>query len=75
MVLALLLTACPSDDSDETLRDVEVYRVVIAVLVGDFTPDPPAPDENPIVFVESFVPGGISLEVQVELVSVFSEEY
>lgn len=73
---ALLLAGCPSDtDEDPHDRDASVYRTVINDMVKDFPIQPEDPETLPTLFIESFDPEGISLEVQVEMVADFDDRY
>lgn len=76
LVLALLLLGCGGGtEVDETARDAAIYELVIVdvversgVVLGDA-------EDLPVMFIEAFDADGIALEVQVEVVSNFSEQY
>ena len=74
-LLIVLLTGCPSSGVEGPSREAAIYRVVIAHVADDYAPEPVEPDENPVLYVESFVSGGVSLQDQVELVAAFIDDY
>ncbi len=71
----MLLTACPSEGADEVSREFEVYRAVIADMGARFPTEPVEPDEEPVIYLESFAPDGVSLQDQVDLVAAFDDGY
>lgn len=73
---ALILTSCSSGtDGEPSSRDSQVYTAVIAEVAAGLEVDPPGPESDPILFIESFTPDGIDLEVQVEIVAEFEDGY
>lgn len=78
MLLPLLfLAGCVNgdDDRDNTARDAVIYRVVIADLVERSAVEFDGTEEVPVVFIEAFGADGIPLQVQVEVVAGFIEQY
>lgn len=75
-VAALVLVGCPSTAEDDTHdRDAAVYRTVINDIVKDSPVETEDPETLPTLFVESFDPEGIPLEVQVEMVADFEDRF
>ena len=73
-VAGVLIGCLNSTDGDDTARNAAVYRSVIADVV-DRSGVVLDGEELPVVFIEAFDADGIALEVQVEVVSSFAEQY
>lgn len=72
----LLATACSGErKSDTSDRDASAYEAVISALLEESPPDHEDPDRLPVVYVEAFGQEGISLVVQVKLVTVYAADY
>lgn len=74
-VAGVLLGCVNSTDGDDTARNAAVYRSVIADVVDRSGVALDDVDDLPVMFIEAFDADGIALEVQVEVVSSFAEEY
>jgi len=74
-VAGALIGCVNSTDGDDTARNAAVYRSVIADVVDRSGVALDDVDELPVVFIEAFDADGIALEVQVEVVSSFAEQY
>lgn len=76
MVAVLGLAGCTNGtEVDTTARDAAIYRTVIADIVDRSGVALDASEDLPVLFIEAFDADGIPLEVQVELVSSFIDEY
>lgn len=76
VALAGVLIGCVNGtEVDNTARDVAVYRSVVADVVDRSGVDLDRSEDLPVLFIEAFDADGIPLEVQVELVNSFIEQY
>lgn len=74
--LAGVLIGCASDtEVDDTARNAAIYGSVIADVVDRSGVALESSDDLPVLFIEAFEADGISLEVQVEVVTSFIEQY
>jgi hypothetical protein len=74
--LAGVLIGCGIDtEVDDADRNATIYRSVIADVVGRSGVGLDDSDDLPVLFIEAFEADGISLEVQVEVVTSFIEQY
>ena len=74
--LASVLIGCVnSADVDNTERDAAIYRSVIADVADRSGVVLDGSEDLPVVFIEAFDADGIDLEVQVEVVGSFIEQY
>jgi hypothetical protein len=74
--LASVLIGCGSDSElQDTDRDVAIYRSIIADVADRSDLGPNDSEDLPLLFIESFGADGIGLEVQVEVVASFIEQY
>jgi hypothetical protein len=74
--LAGVLMGCVSDTAvDDTARNAAIYRSVIADVVDHSAVGLDSSDDLPVLFIEAFETDGITLEVQVEVVTSFIEQY
>ena len=72
----VLVTACSSQPKpDTTLRDASAYEAVIGALLQGSPPDRKDPDQLPVIYIEAFGQEGISLTVQVQLVTDYAATY
>jgi hypothetical protein len=74
-VVGVLIGCGSSTEVDDTVRDASIYRSVIVDVVGRSGVVLDGVEDMPVLFVESFDADGIALEVQVEVVSSFFEQY
>lgn len=75
VVFAFLAGCSNGDQTSDMTRDAAIYRSVIIDVVDRSGVDLQGEGDLPVLFVEALGPDGIPLEVQVELVSGFVEEY
>lgn len=74
--LAGVLIGCASNTKvDETARNAAIYRSVIADVVDRSGVSLDDSEDQPVLFIEAFEADGITLEVQVEVVTSFIEQY
>ena len=74
--LAGVLIGCGSNSEvDDADRDATIYRSVIADVVDRSGVSLDDSEHRPVLFIEAFEADGISLEVQVEVVASFIEQY
>ncbi len=74
--LAGVLFGCGSNaEADNTARNAEIYRSVIADVVDKSGAGLDHSTERPVLFIEAFEADGMTLEVQVKLVTSFIEQY
>ncbi len=72
----VLVTACSSQPKPETTdRDASAYEAVIGALLEGSPPDHEDPDQLPVIYIEAFAQEGISLTVQVKLVTDYAATY
>ena len=71
----LLIGCVNSIESDITDRNAAIYRSVIADVVERSGVELDSSEGLPVLFIEAFDVDGIALEVQVELVTSFTEQY
>ncbi len=72
----VLVTACSSQPKPETTdRDASAYEAVIGALFEGSPPDHEDPDQLPVIYIEAFGQEGISLTVQVKLVTDYAATY
>ncbi|NNF55094.1 MAG: hypothetical protein HKN03_11715 [Acidimicrobiales bacterium] len=75
-VFMVLVTACSSQPKPETTdRDASAYAAVIDALLQGSPLDQEDPDRLPVIYVEAFAQEGISLTVQVQLVTAYADTY
>lgn len=74
-VVGILSSCGRSTEVDDTTRNAEVYRSVIVDVVDRSGVVFDAVEDLPVLFIEAFDADGIALEVQVQVVSSFLEEY
>lgn len=71
-----LLTGCANGgESDNTVRDAAIYRAVVVDLVDRSRADLEPSEDLPVLFIEALGVDGIPLQVQVEVVAGFVEQY
>ena len=76
LVVASVLIGCGSStEVDDTARNAAIYRSVIVDVVDRSGVVLDGVDGLPVLFIEAFDADGIALEVQVEVVSSFIEQY
>lgn len=76
LALAGVLSGCTNNaKTDNTSRNADVYRSVIADVADLSGVDLDDSEDLPVLFIEAFDADGIALEVQVEVVNDFVEEY
>lgn len=75
LVAGVLIGCVNNTDGDNTARNAAVYRSVIADVIDRSGVVLDSEEDSPVVFIEAFDADGISLEVQVEVVSSFVEQY
>lgn len=78
MVFALVgvLSGCTNNpEVDNTPRNAAIYRSVIADVVDRSDVELDGSEDLPVLFIEAFDPDGVALEVQVEVVNSFIEQY
>lgn len=74
--LAGVLSGCANNTKvDNTPRNAAIYRSVIADAVDRSGVNLDDSEDLPVVFIEAFDQNGIALEVQVEVVNGFIEQY
>ena len=72
----VLVTACSSQPNPETTdRDASAYEALIGALLEGSPPDHEDPDQLPVIYIEAFGQEGISLTVQVKLVTDYAATY
>lgn len=62
-------------EADTTERDAAIFGVVLRDLIDGSGADLDDSEELPVVFIEAFGPDGIALEVQIEVVNSFIDQY
>jgi hypothetical protein len=76
LTAALVLIGCgDSPEVDNVARDAAIYRSVIADVVDRSGVDLDDSENLPVLFIEAFDADGIAIEVQVEIVNRFIEQY
>ncbi len=71
-----LLSGCANGgESDHTVRDAAIYRSVVIDLVDRSEADLEPSEDLPVLFIEALGVDGIPLQVQVEVVAGFVEQY
>lgn len=71
-----LVLGCTNDgEVDNTVRNAAIYQTVIADVVDRSGVDLSDSEDSPVLFIEAFDADGIALEVQVEIVTGFIEDY
>jgi hypothetical protein len=74
--LAGVLSGCvDGTETDDTARDAAIYHSVIADVLDRAGVDLDRSEALPVVFIEAFDADGIALEVQVDVVNSFIEQY
>ena len=74
--LAGALSGCVNGtEVDNTARNAAIYRSVIADVVDRSGVDLDGSEDLPVLFIEAFDANGIALEVQVDVVNSFIEQY
>ena len=72
----VLVAACSGESPpDTTDRDASAYEAVIDALLQGSPPDQEDPDQLPVLYIEAFGQEGISLTVQVKLVTDYAATY
>ena len=74
-VAGVLIGCVNSTDGDDTARNAAIYRSVIADVVDRSGVVQDDVEDLPVLFIEAFDADGIALEVQVEVVGSFIEQY
>lgn len=74
-VASVLVGCVNSDDVDNTERDAAIYRLIIADVAGRSGVVLDGSEDLPVLFIEAFDADGIDLQVQVEVVGSFIEQY
>ncbi len=76
LVAFWLLAGCGNGDQpDETARDAAIYRSVLTDIVDRSGVEFDGDEDLPVLYIEALGPDGIPLEVQVEVVGAFVEQY
>lgn len=76
IALAGVLCGCANGtEADNTTRDAAVYRSIIIDVLDRSGVDLDDSENLPVLFIEAFDADGIALEVQVEVVNGFVEQY
>ena len=74
--LASVLIGCGGNtEVGDTARNAAIYRSVIADVVDTSSAGLDHSAERPVLFIEAFEADGMTLEVQVKLVTSFIEQY
>ncbi len=76
LIAVWLLTGCGNGDQpDEMARDAAIYRSVLTDIVDRSGVEFESDEDLPVLYIEALGPDGVPLEVQVEVVGSFVEEY
>ncbi len=76
LVALWLLAGCGGGDQPDHMdRDAAIYRAVLIDLVDRSGVELESMEDLPVLYIEALGPDGIPLEVQVEVVGGFVEQY
>ena len=75
LVAGILLGCGSSSEVDDTARNAAIYQSVIVDVVDRSDVVLESVEDLPVLFIDAFDPGGIAIEVQVEIVSSFIDQY